>query len=489
MDTIQRGKVGMDYLFNPKSIAVAGVSASDAGWSMGRKYIQALLSSNFRGRVYPLNTKGGEVYNLKIHTKVTEISDEIDFVISCIPAHLTPQLMKECAAKGVKVVHLFTSGFGESGTEEGKRLEAELCNISQQSGVRLLGPNCMGVYHPKIGLSYAANFPAESGSVAFISQSGAYTNYFIWAGAQRGLRYSKVVSYGNAYDIDESDLLEYLTDDPETKIIGVYIEGIKDGRRFYGVLKEAAMVKPVIVLKGGSTEVGAQAASSHTGSLAGSTQVWEGLLEQAGVPCVHDLDELIDAMVTFLFLPKPIGRRIGSIAIGGGPTVVATDKYTSARLILPQLPTEMQEQLRRFIGTNVGVNLSNPLDIPMKFPHSGLYPGSGLYDTFKTLALYEGIDAVVLHLFVGVSIFAPSIPEEILNPVLDTMIKVHKEIKTPIAVVIDSIRTSEGWQAAFNFQRTCSGAKIPVYYSADSAARAINNFIKSYENQKNMHFH
>jgi acyl-CoA synthetase (NDP forming) len=300
------GNADLDMVFNPKSVAVVGVPADSSRHSMARTYVRALVECKFNGPIYPVNPKGGEINGLKIYPNVKDVPDSVDYVISCIPATLAPQLARDCVAKGVKAIQFFTSGFGEEGTEEGKRLEAEICDIARQGGIRLIGPNCMGVYCPKSGLSYALDYSTESGPVALICQSGGNAIYFVRHAAQRGVRFSKVVSFGNAVDVDESDLLEYLTNDTETKIIAAYIEGLKDGRRFSQVVRRAAAAKPVIIMKGGSTEAGARAVASHTGVLAGSARIWDGLLRQAGVIPASTLEELADIVVTLLYLPVRI---------------------------------------------------------------------------------------------------------------------------------------------------------------------------------------
>src|SRR4030043_29076 len=296
-------KSNLDFVVNPKSGDVAGISPSRGYDAMAETYLRALVEFKFNGPIYVINPKGGEFRGRKLYPSVKDIPDSLDYVICCIPAPAVPQLIRDCATKGVKTVQFFTSGFGENGTEEGIRLEAEVCALAKQGGIRLIGPNCMGVYAPKSGLSFAPDYPTERGQVSFICQSGGNAIYFIRYAAQRGVRFSKVISFGNAADINENELLEYLTDDPETGIIAAYIEGFKDGRRFSKALRKAAAVKPVIMMKGGRTEAGARAVASHHGALAGSTEIWDGLLRQAGVITVSTLEGLGGILGTFSYLP------------------------------------------------------------------------------------------------------------------------------------------------------------------------------------------
>lgn len=465
----------LDFIFNPRSVAIVGVSATEGIINMGRLYLESLLSAGFAGPIYPINPKGGEVRGLKIYANVKDVPGPLDYAICCIPAHLTPQLVKDCVAKGVKVILLFNSGFSETGTEEGKRLEAEVYQIAAQGGIRLIGPNCMGVYYPKNGLSFTNDFSKESGRVGYICQSGGNAIYLVRLASQRGIRFSKVVSYGNACDVNESDLLEYFIADSETDIILLYIEGVKDGRRFKQLLQKAAAAKPVIVLKGGYTEPGARAASSHTGALAGSTQVFNSLVQQAGAIPVHSLEEMTDLLVTFLHLPVPRGRRIGTLGIGGGATVVATDVYAAAGLVLPPFPKEFQQKLMGFVPTVAGLSLNNPVDL------SGEHFNMALYNVGKTLADYDGIDVLVFHLPLSIVPMLFAYPEKMVFTFIDAAIRIHREATKPIAAVIHNLPNGEVWQEAYNCQRKCHQAGIPAYFSMESAAKAIGQYISYHE--------
>jgi acyl-CoA synthetase (NDP forming) len=476
------GNADLDGVFNPKSAAIVGISTTLARDNMAAVYLKALVQCNFKGGIYPINPKDGEFQGFKVYPNVKDVPDSVDYVISCIPAPLVPQLVRDCAAKGVKAVQFFTSGFGEDGTEEGRRLEAEICEIARQGGVRLIGPNCMGVYCPKSGLSFAPDYSTESGPVAFICQSGGNAIYFIRHAAQRGVRFSKVVSFGNAADIDENDLLEYLTSDTETKIIAGYIEGLKDGRRFSKALIRAAIAKPVVMMKGGYTEAGARAAASHTGALAGSARIWDGLLRQAGVIPVSTLEELGDILVTLLYLPVPHGRRLGVIDVGGGAVVVATDAYVSAGLDLPQLPQKLSQQLRGYLSTGAaGLSVNNPVDLGGQY-----YNVSAAYSVMKALAEYGGIDILVFNLHLGINPPFPSFPKEFAVAILDNAIKARNETGKPMVVIIDQLTTVESCETVAACQQKCQEAGIPVYYSVQSTAKALGRFMSYHENQASL---
>ena len=339
------GTSNLDAIFNPRSIAVAGVSTKAIGSRLGgNNYLDAMISCGFKGKLYPVNPKGGEIRGLTVYPSVRDIPGPVDYVVSAVPASAALQLTKDCAAKGVKAIHFFTSGFSELGEPEGIQLEKEVLDIARRHGIRVVGPNCMGVYCPSSGVSFLGDLCNDSGPVGVICQSGGNAIYVAREAARRGVRFSKVISYGNASDVNESDLMEYMADDPETGIIMAYIEGVKDGHRFKKALARAASRKPVIVLKVGVTESGARAAASHTGSLAGVDKVWDGLLEQVNAVRTHTLDEWIDMAVTFSFFPGPVGRRVALLGLGGGATVLAGDEATKEGLVISGFPEEMRQR-------------------------------------------------------------------------------------------------------------------------------------------------
>jgi len=471
------GSTNLDFIFNPRSVAIVGVSANTEAISPkgAGTYVETFLNSGFAGPIYPINHKGGDIRGLKVYLNVKDVPGLLDYVVCCIPARSVPQLIKDCAAKGVKVVQFFTSGFSESLTDEGRELQSEIVGLAREGGVRLIGPNCMGVYCPRTGVSFAPDFPRESGKVGYVCQSGGNAHFGVRYAVQRGVRFSKVVAYGNACDVDESDLLEYLITDPETEIIAVYVEGVKDGNRFVKALNQAAAAKPVIVFKGGRTEAGARAAASHTGALAGATRVWDGLLRQSGVVTVNSVEEMVDLLVTFLYLPVPKGRRLGTFGISGGATVVASDVYNSAGFVLPHLPLEVQQKLRGLVENEAGLSFDNPVDI------SSSYFSPVNYGGFKIIAGYEGIDIALFHLPLSILPQSRSLDTKGALWVLDSAVKVKSEISKPIGAVVYNIVGTEGWETAFKCQELCHGVGIPTYFSSDSAAKAIDRFLRYHE--------
>jgi acyl-CoA synthetase (NDP forming) len=455
--------------FSPSSVAIAGVGPITAG----KWYLDSLLSSGFKGKIYPIHPSGGEMSGLKTYASIKDIPDSVDYVICCIPARFVPQLIKECAERRVKAVSLFTSGFSETGSDEGRRLEAEIVRVARVSGTRLIGPNCMGVYNPRSGLSFVTDFPREAGGVALVCQSGGNTIYFVRLAAERGIRFSKVISYGNACDVDESDMFEYLTEDSETDLVAAYIEGVKDGRRFHQALARLASAKPVVILKGGSTDYGARTAASHTGSMSGSDRVWTSLLDQNGAIRVLTLEELVDMAVTFRFMPLPRGRRAAMVGGGGGASVLATDACAANGFSLPAISQPLSEKIRGFLDTDAGLILSNPIELNM-FPNA-------TYNVAKNLLADEGFDLMLANCVFGQHPWP--VFDVWFDLFYDTILKTHDEIDKPVAVVLDSDLTGQQSRLAALRQRYCA-AGIPVYYSMSSACKALDRFMDYHQKRR-----
>jgi acyl-CoA synthetase (NDP forming) len=374
-------------LFEPESVAVVGVPRAPRP---GQLFLQALLDPGYRGRIYPVNPNAQEILGLPCYPSVTSLPEAVDLAIIVVPAAAAVSVVRECAEKGVRVAVVFTAGFSELGTEEGRARESELV-AAARGRLRLVGPNCMGVYVPKSGLGSFPAMPSEQGPIAFVSQSGSLSNGLVWGGAERGLAFSKVISVGNQTDLEASDFLEYLAEDPDTEIIAAYIEGAKDGRRLWHALAEAGRRKHLVVWKVGRTRSGARAASSHTGALAGEAKVWSGLLRQAGALQVHDLEELLDTLVALRHVGRPTGRRMAIVTGPGGPAVSAADACEEAGLELAQLSPETQARLRGVIGST-GTSVRNPVDIGLVLGGvAEMYRGA-----IEATIGDQGVDAVVV---------------------------------------------------------------------------------------------
>ncbi len=347
----------LEELIHPRSIAVVGASASGHGGG----FLSPLVQQGFKGAIYPVNPKYSEVMGLKAYARVRDIPGPVDYVISSIPAAGVLELIADCAEKGVKMIHLFTARFGETGRKDAAELEQEILRQAKKANIRLIGPNCMGLYYPAEGIAFDGGMAKESGPVGLASQSGQAVEEITGYASHRGIYFSKAFSYGNAIDFNECDYLDYFAQDPETKLILMYIEGVRDGPRFLNSLRAAAAVKPVIILKGGRGEAGTRATASHTASLAGSREIWNTVVNQAGVVTAEDIKELVDIALAFNFLPEMHRRNVGVVGGSGGSSVMAADLCEEAGLNVIPLPDVIRQELKR-MNNAIWDWIGNPAD-------------------------------------------------------------------------------------------------------------------------------
>lgn len=376
-------------IFYPRSVAVIGASA-EAG-RPGHQFLRALLEFGFRGALYPVNPEGpAEILGFKTYRSVRDVPYPVDFAFITVPAVSVPRVIEDCVASGVRAVEIFTSGFREVG-EEGRKLEEEIVRLAGGK-LRIIGPNCFGVYCPRGGLTFlpGARLPSESGDIGFISQSGGLALYFVWAASGCGLRFSKAVSYGNACDLNESDFVEYFSGDEETRVVAAYIEGVKDGNRFFRLVRSLLGRKPVIVWKGGLTATGGRAVNSHTGSLAGEKAVWQAFSRQTGTVLVDDFEGLLDTVLFFRQCRRNTGRRVAVVGGGGAVGVAAGDVCERAGLVVPLAPAEVRRQLQALLPP-VGTSIRNPFDVG-----APVLPPRLFKEVLKVLLAWDGIDAVII---------------------------------------------------------------------------------------------
>jgi len=348
----------LNPFFAPAAVAVVG-AAREPG-KVGRVVFDNLLAA-FKGPVYPINPKAAEIEGRKCFAALADTPGPIDLIVVAVPGSRVNSVIEEAGRRGVKAAIIISAGFKETGVE-GSRLEAGLVETAKARGIRVLGPNCLGLMDTSSGLnaSFAGALP-RAGGIAFMSQSGALCTAILdWAkGAQIG--FSKFVSLGNKADISEIDLLPVLADDPNTTVITTYLEGIKDGRAFMAAAARAGAKKPVIVLKSGTTNAGARAVSSHTGTLAGSENVYNAAFKQSGVIRAGSVEDLFDFAVGFSRQPLPMGRRLAVVTNAGGPGIMAADAIERQRMGLADLESGTVEDLRQ--GLPPAANIYNPVDL------------------------------------------------------------------------------------------------------------------------------
>nr|CRL09151.1 Acetyl-CoA synthetase (ADP-forming) alpha and beta chains, putative [unidentified prokaryotic organism] len=399
-----------DYFFKPKAIAVIG--ASNDPLKLGYEVFKNLKSYK-EGKVYPVNVKDDEVQGVKAYKNVKDIPDEVDLAIVVIPKRFVKQAIIDCGEKGVKGIVLITAGFGEVG-EEGKREERELVEIAHRYGMRIIGPNCVGIMNTHNSMNASFVMDAKKGSIGFISQSGALGAGIIYKTVKEGIGFSKFVSIGNMADVDFAELMEYLADTEEDKAIALYVEGIKDGRRFMEVAKRVTKKKPVIVLKAGKSESGARAASSHTGSLAGSWKIYEAAFKQSNVIIADTIDDML-SMARAFTQPLPKGKRVAIMTNAGGPGVLTADAIDKKGLKLANLEEKTIEGLRSFLPPMAAVK--NPVDMIASAR------GEDYYKTAKLLLEDPNVDMLISICVVPT--FAGMTPTEHAEGVLRAMKEVN----------------------------------------------------------------
>ena len=455
----------LEPVFYPKSIAVVGASATSI--KAGSLWVIDLRSAGFPGPVYPVGSSGGRLGDLEIFTNLRLVPGEVDYVIVAVPRQSVLDLLDDCAAKNVKAVQFFTAGFSEIDSQQGRRLEEQMLERARRSNMRIIGPNCIGVYCPEHKIPFLMGILGENGSVGFVSQSGGIATKLVTIGIARHINYSKGVSFGNGIDLDASDFLQYLAADPKTKVIGAYLEGTRRGTRLFRTMKEVARVKPLVVWKGGRTEAGAQAAMSHTGSLASSAAIWSAMLKQAGAIEVHSLEELTDALLIFQQLGHGRGSRatiIGGLADGGGGnSVAAGDACMENGPKVPPLSSETKQELSKLLG-EVGSIFRNPVDVSQA--------------QFRGLAaLFRAIDSIVrdatsdiVLVQEDVDILLPIYSRQGLEEINDFLIELRTRQNKPLIVVLPPGSAEE--QRAQIEQRLLA-ASIPVFCSMERGAKAI----------------
>jgi acyl-CoA synthetase (NDP forming) len=462
-------------LFSPNSVAIVGASLNP--FSGGYQFTGFLIDHGFQGRLYLVNPTASEILGLKVYPRLTEIPDpNVDYVISCIPADRVLSLLDDCGKKNVKLIHLFTARLKETGRDKETRLQAEILEKAKKLNIRILGPNCMGIYCPRLGLSFNHELPRESGPVGGFFQSGGGAAEFVRYAALRGVRFSKVISYGNASDIDDVELLNYFASDSETNIVASYIEGVKNGRKFVEALALAAKKKPVIILKGGRSRTGAKLALSHTASLAGSLNVWKAVLKQYGAIMVSNFQELVDQVVAFALLPPITGRRVIVAGGGGGKSMVSADVWEEEGFVLPELTMEFRKRLQETIP-ELWDWVRNPID-------ASLFIGTPVVDVnvLEWLSNEDGFDIFVANLTQDDPL-PNDVWENVLAPNFLNSVTAIKNRSKPVVCVIETgeIGLAEmeswKWRAIAETRRQIVNQGLAVFPSPERAARAIKKLV------------
>ena len=464
----------------PKTIAVVG--ASTKGNALPNVFIRRIREFGFTGTIYPIHPTASTIDGLPAFPNLGATPQPVDYAYIAVSAAQVPDILTVAAGR-VRFAQVVSSGFGE--VDEGKDLQQRLLNAARAGGMRLLGPNCLGIYTPRGRITFTEISPTEVGHVGVISQSGGLGTDIIRRGLSRGVKFSGLVTVGNCADIAPSDLLEFYLADAQTKVIGFYIETAKDGRRLFEMLRAAKAQKPVVILKGGRTGQGLAAAASHTGSLAGDERAWIALSRQTGcvlvetlVRCgvrqvVVSLDQFIDTLLIFQTLtpqPQHPTKRVVLFGNGGGTSVLATDYF--ARLGLDVLPFE-KPALDALAALKLppGTSITNPVDCPV----STLQQDNGRVAEKILDEIYAKgrPEALVIHL--NMSAFAGRTPPEVLDNVLQAALRVqtHYPGQAHFVLVLRSDGDPQLEARKRIFRDTAVGLGIPVYDEMSNAGQAL----------------
>ncbi|MFC1963421.1 acetate--CoA ligase family protein [Chloroflexota bacterium] len=475
----------LEHAFNPKAIAIVGIptrnktTAGIPGLG-GSAFINGLKGSGFLGHIYPINPNATEIQGFKAYPNLASVPEHLDLVIIAVPAPKVANVLKDCISVRARNIVVFSSGFAETGEDKDKRLEQELADIARKNALNVIGPNCMGIcYAPRNGLSIWESLSKESGPVAFISQSGGLSNQFVLHAEGKGIRFSKVISYGNACMLDSADFIQYLNLDPGTKIICLYMEGIKDGQKLTQVVKETNRNKPVVILKGGAGEPGAKAIASHTGSLAGNQVVWDAFFKQTGAVQVSSLEEMADITLALLHLPPPEGLRAALLSGGGGFSVMVTDAFSREGLEIPTLCSKTTDELKKLIPPS-GSSIKNPLDVFIIQREPDL-----LEPVLRLVADDPSIDMLLMNINITAILKAS---DEHIKRIVDILAEFTSKsnMQKPLAVLIQTWSAdlkSKAKQALLTEQLIRAG--ILTFHSSENAAHCLAKFAKYHQFLRN----
>ena len=454
--------IDFEKLFNPRSIGIIGVNEKRAG----RYFIDCLLYSGYEKPIYLFNPslKGSTIADIPVYGSILEIPENkpIDYVILAVPARICPVVLEECGKKGVPFVTIFASGFSEVGNHH---LEVEVLEIAKKYNIRVIGPNCLGIYVPKSYISFSRGLLSDqSGDFGGIFQSGGLAIYISAKGQSiYGTNPSKILSIGNQIDLNFVDFLEYFLEDDETKIVALYVENIKSqkiGKKFMKIVKTLTLKgKPVILWKVGSGEATKETIISHTGGLAGSLKIWQAVAKQTGALMVKDSNELINLAMVFQHISSmPINRNMAITTGGGGASIETADTFERNHLKVPKLAPETVEKFREFVP-DVNTIFRNPLDLGGSMGNPEIF-----YRTLITLDADPNISAVI---FIKTYDFS--------HRFLDTIKRAYNEMKKPlICIAYKIVDDTSDYANKVHFKRELFKLQVPVFESVELAAKALD---------------
>jgi acyl-CoA synthetase (NDP forming) len=460
-----------EHIFNPERVAIVGASPHDLG-------TLAQMSTKIAERLFLVNPNYREIRGKKCYPSILDVGPEIDYAIMLVPAAALLQVIPECIRKGVKVAQIYTAGFSETGIPERIEMEKKLKEAAA-GRIRLIGPNCFGVYCPRSGLTIVPEAPAEEGHIGVVTQSGSVAESFSYFARTKNLRFSKVVSYGNAVDLDAPDFLDHLADDGGTRLIAFYVEGTRNAARLKTALTKAARKKPVVAIKGGTTAQGMRAAASHTASLTGAPEIWKALFRQAGVLQVESFSEMTNILLALQSSPSPAGPAAAIITNSGGFSVIQTDLCLKAGVEIPPFTAETLKTLRQFVPI-AGTSIGNPLDAWPIFYNTSAE--GNLAHIIRTVSGDRNIHALVFqfdqfrYLRRVLGPVAGAHTEKLTRLMIEGFEHARDREKKPVAVAVSLepyLDDEEDRNINLRMKKALTEKGFPVYPTLEGAVKAV----------------
>jgi len=459
-DSVNSQGMQIEKAFCPRSVAVVGVSSRLD--NPGTLLLRSIMDMGFEGRLCGVNPNYDEILGLPCYGSIARVPSPPDLAILSVPPDTVPGVVRECVESGVSTCVINTAGFSELQGEEGSRREREILDAVSGSSLRLVGPNCLGIYSSTGRLALFGGQRPDDGSISCVSQSGSVASMLYLLGAERALKFSKMVSSGNELDLNCADFLEYFADDTETGIIIAYLEQVRSPRRFLETASSIKGKKPLLVWRAGLTERGSRAAASHTGAVAGREDIWRAVVRQAGIVEVEDLADAVDTASIFYHVTRPAGRRICIVSPPGGIAVNAADAAQRSGLLLSDLEGRTVKRLQDILPT-VGTGFTNPVDMGF----GAVVPGN-LRNVIETVAADDNVDTLLV---VG---GAPAYRKDDFG-----LMKMHSsEIKEAFAAIdkpIVALGIPSGF--AFSYMADLHFNGIPCYQTPGAACRALSRLL------------
>ena len=460
----------LNHVLNPRSVAIIG--ASEVPGKAGERRTRSLLESRFSGNIYPVNPKRDQIFGLKAYQNILDIEGEADLVMIVVPARFIPDAVAGSIKKGARGIVIITAGLGESGSE-GKAIEAEILEMAKEAGVYIIGPNCSGMFSAGVSMNILGIPGIAKGHMAVLAQSGNIIDSLTHYAKLKGGGFSRIISAGNAIGVKLHEYIAYLGQDPDTKVIAMYLEGIREGNEFVRVAREVTKIKPIVALKVGRTGAGARAAASHTGSLAGDDAMVEAAFHQAGIVRVSNPDELFDVANVFQSCPPSLGRRLVILSEGGGDNSVAADNAERYGLEVPVLSQTTQESIRPYLLK--GMPASNPID----------YGGTAeenpqmITECCKVCMADDAVDGLLITGFFGGfrDIIAPHVAE-LEEQTAKDLAKLVNEYNKPL-VINSSFATTD--YPTFDILKKNA---IPVFDGPERAVQCMSSLMHYYDSNK-----